>query len=220
MQRPTSPPRARRAVTLGGGVIALLSAAGCGGGAPKPNHPPSPPTSAALPPARPEAVEEPVAPREPVATTPPEEPAPEPQLPAPSTPPPLPDGCYTDATTGSEPPTLHGIAELCVPGMVSLVSGPLVVDLQSGQSRDLPFIVTDPSKCLRVIAAGGVGVEDIGLTLVDRGGIPLAQDELHASFALVDADGPVCLESPGQYRAVLKMLRGSGKVAVQAWRAK
>lgn len=101
-----------------------------------------------------------------------------------------------------------------------MVREPLVVDLHPSQARDLPFTVTDPSKCLRLIAAGGTGVEDIELSLVDRAGRTLAKDEYAASFSVLSADGSVCVAAPGTYRALLKMVRGEGKVAVQAWRTK
>lgn len=97
---------------------------------------------------------------------------------------------------------------------------PLRTELARGKQAALSFKLDDPSKCVRAIAAGGAGVVDLELSLVDDKGQVYGRDALEAPFALVEEGGPVCLPAPGRYRVVVRMRRGAGHVAVQIYRAK
>jgi hypothetical protein len=103
--------------------------------------------------------------------------------------------------------------------MKPLAPEPLLVKLQTGAFKDLPFTVVDPSKCFRAVATGAKEVKEIELQIVDRSGHVLAEDKLAGSIALANLDGPICVKDPGQYRAVVRMISGGGDVAVQVWSA-
>ncbi len=131
-----------------------------------------------------------------------------------------PEGCWS----GAEPPAaasakLDALAAACIQGMQPVAPKPLVVELAGGGRKDLPFTVTDPSRCVRAAAAGGPGVQALTLSIVDRKDAVLGASDLHAPFAFVADAGPVCLAAPGVYRAVVRIARGAGPVAVQVWQA-
>lgn len=169
-------------------------------------------------------------------TTPPAGPAPRKPAPAPAAPssaiavpttrasakPPAlpPEGCWS----GAEPPAaarakLDALAGACVQGMHAVGPEPLVVELAAGSRKDLPFTVTDPSRCVRAGAAGGEGVQALTLAIVDAIDHVQTSADLHGAFAFAGAGGPVCLDRAGAYRAVVRVTRGAGPVAIQVWQA-
>lgn len=196
------PRYARVLVSRASTVIAGLLALGCSTSPPpvRPENPkPAQPTEAA--------------PGTPTALAPPTRRA---ELP----PRPLPDGCTTDlADPGAPEPLLAEVARSCVGSMAPVAPEPLLVTLEPGAARDLPFTITDPNKCIRAAAAGSKGVKELELTIVDRSDRVLGEDTLPGQVALANFDGPICLEDPGQYRAVVRMVDGSGGVAIQVWQA-
>ena len=103
--------------------------------------------------------------------------------------------------------------------MTPLVPEPLMVDLQEGALKDVPFTVLDPSKCVRAVATGAKEVKELHLQIMDRSDHVHGEDELPGAIALANLHGPICFTSPGQYRAVVQLVEGSGKVAVQVWQA-
>lgn len=143
-------------------------------------------------------------------------PVPPPELP----PRPPPDGCTTDVTDpGAPEPLLAAVAKSCVADMKPLAPEPLLVSLAPGTLKDMPFTITDPTKCIRAAAAGAKDVKELELTIVDRSDRILGADQLSGQVALANPDGPVCLKDPGQYRAVVRMVEGSGSVAIQVWQS-
>ncbi len=135
-------------------------------------------------------------------------------------PPYLPDGCWSDvATDAGAAPLLDAIAKRCAPGMQPLVAQPLSLQLSVGKQVELPFKLDGAARCVRAIAAGGPGVGDLELSLVDSAGHVYGMDALQAPFALVDSAGPVCLPA-GRYRARVRLRRGEGRVAVDVYGAK
>ena len=133
---------------------------------------------------------------------------------------PVPDGCYTDVLPDDEAePLLEHVAQSCMVDMTPVAPEPLLVNLQAGALKDLPFTVMDPSKCFRAIATGAKDVKELTLQIVDRSDQVLAEDKLSGAIALANPDGPICVKDPGQYRAVVRMVSGSGHVAVQVWQA-
>lgn len=132
----------------------------------------------------------------------------------------LPDGCWSDvATDAGAGPLLGTIAKRCAPGMQPIAEQPLSRRLSAGKQAELPFKLDGAPSCVRAIAAGGPGVGDLELSLVDSAGHVYGTDALEAPFALVDSAGPVCLPA-GRYRARLRLRRGEGRVAVDVYRAK
>lgn len=132
----------------------------------------------------------------------------------------LPDGCWSDvATDAGAKPLLAAVAKRCVQGMRPL-GKPLVKKLEEDARAELPFTLDDAGKCVRAAAAGSAGVGDIALSIVDASGHVYGRDALDAPFALVDSAGPVCLPEAGKYRAVARMRRGAGQVAVEVWQAR
>lgn len=132
----------------------------------------------------------------------------------------LPDGCWSDvATDAGAEPLLSVVAKRCVQGMQPL-GKPRVVKLEQGEQAELPFTLENAAKCVRAAAAGDAGVGDIALSIVDASGHTYGKDSLGAPFALVESAGPVCLPKAGKYRAVARVQRGAGRVALEVWRAK
>lgn len=137
-------------------------------------------------------------------------------------PPPPPDGCYTGVSAGKTPEeTLQALAERCAEGTRAVLSDPLVVSLEEGGIREIPVTITDTSTCVRALAAGGAGVQELSLTIVDRSDTPLEKDVLSGGkMAVTPREGPLCFKSAGVYRAVAKVEKGKGKVALQLYRTK
>lgn len=133
---------------------------------------------------------------------------------------PLIDGCAADVALGaSARKGLQLLQDACVSSMRELLPDVFVVDLRQGQKKELPFTVIEPERCLRVLAAGDDDVLDVGLAIIDRLGGELSRDELVGPLALIEKNGPICLSEPGQYRAVVEVLRGQGEIALQVYQA-
>lgn len=133
---------------------------------------------------------------------------------------PEPDSCATHVPRdGAADQLLHEVARSCLIDMQPFAPEPLLVNLEAGALKDVPFTVLDPSRCVRAVAAGAKEIKELELTIVDRSDQVLGKDELGGSIALANLDGPICLEGPGQYRAVVRLVDGQGQVAVQVWQA-
>lgn len=131
------------------------------------------------------------------------------------------DGCATALPAEIDAaPLLEALARACAPAMQPLAALPLVVTLGPGGSGSLPFDVTDASRCLRAGATGSGGIDELELEVLDLGGRVLGADHLRGAIALANPDGPICLGSSGNYRAVVRVTRGSGRVALQVWQAR
>jgi len=130
------------------------------------------------------------------------------------------DGCHSDVSRDTDAaPLLEQVAKSCMADMVPVAPEPLLVSLQPGTLKDLPFTVMDASKCFRAVATGAKEVKELKLQILDSNDQVLAEDKLPGSIALANPDGPICVKDPGQYRAVVHMVSGSGHVAVQVWQA-
>jgi hypothetical protein len=55
--------------------------------------------------------------------------------------------------------------------------------------------------------------------MVDRADRELGRDQLSGPFALLNTEGPICLDEPGQYRALVSVARGQGEIALQVFQA-
>jgi hypothetical protein len=132
---------------------------------------------------------------------------------------PIDDGCYVgiaDAASALE--ALNEIAARCAGDMQPVVPDPLVVELGQEERRDLPFVVIEPGRCFRVVAAGDPGVRHLRVDVVDRADHPLDSFDANNRFAVVGPSGPVCVDEPGRYRAVARVRNGAGDVALQVFR--
>jgi len=135
-------------------------------------------------------------------------------------PPYLPDGCWTGMALGGAPESLLAtLADRCAPGMRAFEPGPKRVELGGAESSELAVAVDDTASCLRALATGGPGIDELELELVDSRDRVLGKDELEAPFALVGPRGPVCADAPGAHRARVHVTRGRGSVAFGVFRA-
>lgn len=138
---------------------------------------------------------------------------------------PMPDGCATAVPNGLAPVAqLEAIARACARGMLPL-GAPRVGTLETGAALALPFTVTDASGCVRAAAAGSASIEELALEVraeadpVSGADRLLGADQLRGALALANADGPICPPVAGKYRAIARVTRGRGEVAVQVWQA-
>ncbi|HWO08074.1 MAG TPA: hypothetical protein VNN80_01300 [Polyangiaceae bacterium] len=162
-------------------------------------------------------------PRESAAPQPSAAPAPRTSLPeaaAPLPPEPLPDGCATAVPSGLAPvERLDALAAACARGMRPLSPSARVTTLAAGGTLAFPFSLADASRCLRAGATCSAGVRELELAVIDSADRVLGADRLTGGVALANREGPICVPSAGEYRAVIRAVQGSGEVALQVWQA-
>ena len=124
------------------------------------------------------------------------------------------DGCLVDLDfdAGSDA-ALDQASTLCLAGMQRMAA----TELDGG---GIAFQIDDPTRCVRVAAAGVHGVRAIDLAILDASGRRLAATQARAPFAWVPARGPLCVAAAGTYRALARVTEGTGRLAVGAWQAK
>jgi hypothetical protein len=83
--------------------------------------------------------------------------------------------------------------------------------LAAGQEVKVPLSL--PSTCVAVVAMGGAGASDLSLQLLDPDGNVVAEKAGHESELVVRT----CVDRPGSYMAVLRMVRGSGEYLLSSW---
>lgn len=161
-------------------------------------------------------------PSESAAPGPSSAPAPRASVPEPAPLPPeqLPDGCATAVPSSLAPrERLGALAQACALGLRPLSPAPRVAALSTGGTLAVPFSVTDASRCLRVGAAAAAGVQELELALVDSADRVLGAAQLAGGVAVANRDGPICVPSPGEYRALVRAVQGTGEVFLQVWQA-
>jgi hypothetical protein len=72
--------------------------------------------------------------------------------------------------------------------------------------------------CYRVFAVGEAGVADLDVEDYYARGARIAWDTSDDRWPIVKPDGPFCVMADGEYRAVVRAQRGSGRYAVEIWR--
>lgn len=72
--------------------------------------------------------------------------------------------------------------------------------------------------CYRIFAVGDPSVEDLDVEVYDPRGARIAWDTSDDRWPIVKPDGPFCVFSDGDYRAVVRAQRGAGRYAVEIWR--
>jgi hypothetical protein len=130
------------------------------------------------------------------------------------------EGC----TVGYEPSggpeqRLAELAERCAAGMSPLGPKPEQVSLGANATGAVAFSIADASRCLRVFAVGTPGLDELELQLVSDSNYSYGIDSRAAPYAMVGADGVVCVKSPGVYRTRVRARHGSGSVSVRVYQA-
>ena len=82
-------------------------------------------------------------------------------------------------------------------------------------SHDLEMIA---NHCYRILAVGGVEVNDIDLALFGPDGAELDADTGGGDYPALGTVRPICPPSPGRYRIEVRMRSGQGDYAVVAVR--
>jgi hypothetical protein len=72
--------------------------------------------------------------------------------------------------------------------------------------------------CYRIFAVGEPGIEDLDVEVFAPNGARVALDTSDDRWPIVNPDGPFCVFEEGDYRAVVRAQRGSGRYAVEIWR--
>jgi hypothetical protein len=132
----------------------------------------------------------------------------------------LDEGC----TAGLDPSpslvdALKQLEGQCVSSMRPLLEAPALVELRPGTTIEVPFVLADPTGCVRATAAVEPGLAELELGIVDPEGGSHASRTVHGPFALVGPEGPICFDRAGPYRVELRAHQGSGRVAINVWTA-
>jgi hypothetical protein len=72
--------------------------------------------------------------------------------------------------------------------------------------------------CYRFVAAGGPGVTDLDLALIDPNGVELQRDVTQDSTPALGRDASICPVEPGAYRVEARMRGGEGTFAIGLYR--
>lgn len=88
---------------------------------------------------------------------------------------------------------------------------------QAGASSEHRFPAS-AGDCFRVFAVGDSSVQDLDVEVLDPAGKRVAWDTSDDRWPIALPDGPFCALSEGEYRAVVRAQRGSGRYAIEVWR--
>lgn len=83
--------------------------------------------------------------------------------------------------------------------------------LSEGQEIKVPLAL--PATCVAIVAVGGNGVGDLGVSLIDPEGKVVAEETSRDVQAVLRS----CLERPGTYAVRLRMVQGAGEYLVSSW---
>jgi hypothetical protein len=72
--------------------------------------------------------------------------------------------------------------------------------------------------CYRIFVVGHPVAEDLDVEVFDAKGRRVAFDTTDDRWPIVKPDGPFCVFDAGEYRAVVRAQRGSGRYAIEIWR--
>jgi hypothetical protein len=86
-----------------------------------------------------------------------------------------------------------------------------------GAGREHRF-TAQAGDCYRIFAVGEPGIEYLDVEVFAPSGARVAWDTSDDRWPIVKPDGPFCVFHDGQYRAVVRAQRGSGRYAVEIWR--
>lgn len=88
--------------------------------------------------------------------------------------------------------------------------------LAEGDGRDVQWVL-EGGHCFKVLGVGGAELEEFGLRIVDANAMPLQQTRGRQA---VLGNEPLCFEAAGLFRVQAKALRGSGDLALRAYRSR
>jgi hypothetical protein len=72
--------------------------------------------------------------------------------------------------------------------------------------------------CYRIFVVAHPAVEDVDVEVFDPQHRKVAFDTTDDRWPIVKPDGPFCVFDSGDYRAVVRSQRGSGRYAIEIWR--
>jgi hypothetical protein len=113
---------------------------------------------------------------------------------------------------------LTAFAAECVHGMVPLRAHPEQARLSTGQSLNQAFEIADARGCIRAASAGDAGVE-LTVLIEEESGRVVDRSPPGRRLTALGAQGPLCLDQPGSYRARATVIQGNGWVALGVWQA-
>jgi hypothetical protein len=113
---------------------------------------------------------------------------------------------------------LTAFAGECVHGMVPFGAHPERSRLSSGQALVQTFELADAQHCVRAAAACDTGVKLV-LLIEEESGKVILRSAIGPRLISLGAEGPLCLDQPGRYRARATVTQGSGWVALRVWQA-
>lgn len=91
-------------------------------------------------------------------------------------------------------------------------------ELGGGTSGREHRFTAEAGDCYRIFAVGEPKVEDLDIEVYDTRGARIAWDTSDDRWPIANPDGPFCVMSAGEHRAVVRAQRGSGSYAVEIWR--
>ncbi len=96
------------------------------------------------------------------------------------------------------------------------IEGMLRGTLQQGEARSHAFEIA-AGHCYRIIAVGGVDVNDLDLSLFGPDGAEIDADTQTDNYPVIGRSRPVCPPAAGRYRLEVRMYDGHGDYGVQVF---
>ena len=90
-------------------------------------------------------------------------------------------------------------------------------ELTARSSRDFSAFLR-PGWCYKVVAAGGEGIDDLDLRVLDPNNVLLERDVRQDRRAVLGAERPICPIDNGTYRIEVRA-RGEGRFVVQMYQS-
>lgn len=108
---------------------------------------------------------------------------------------------------------------MCGPsnGMKKLTTAKDVELTTAGAPREHRW-QAEAGDCYRIFAVAEPSVEDLDVEVFDPGGKRIAFDTSDDRWPIVQPDGAFCAFVAGEYRAIVRAQRGSGKYSIEIWR--
>ncbi len=95
-------------------------------------------------------------------------------------------------------------------------AGVLRDSLRQGRVQEHPVVLLG-THCYVVVAAGGEGVEDLDLVLVNPAGQPVLHDAEAGAESWLGVSDAICPNEPGLFRVRVRMFRGQGDYALRVY---
>ena len=131
-------------------------------------------------------------------------------------PPPADHGERPDQNTDPLAARVHDLGMERIPSYAPEGDAPIRGELAEGRYQDYPFVLVG-TRCYVAVAAGGEGVEELDITLINPHGAPMLRDEDTGRDAAFGLRHAVCPDVPGSYEIRVRMTRGSGEYALRMY---